>query len=442
MAAITSTLSVTSAPSARPFAHETIDIREPKWGSPPKFAIRVLASRPTASPFFSELPGMSKVIHFTQTAFRKITPQFAVASAVSAPNPARKLIRQATASLGDNCLNIFQEHVRHRFSPGRKPIGRGKFANVYITKDATNNKSYAGKFLKDSEPEDANALQKEAEFLRSLPLCPYVPKVILFCSGGLTEDQNAFLIQTLLPKDLHSQCKKGRAFALDEIRNYLGHDLMCAANWIHRKGILHRDIKPDNIAYDKQAFLFDFNCAAKISEVDYTKRVQAVAYRCPQASLRAPYSYEIDMWSIGVTLFEIFTQTSLFQFSQAGMQDLDGCHEFFQQAVPLIGPPPIELLESADPKFVKRCFKRVDGTLQLRGPATSNPISSIHDQILAQAQLKKEAPTLACQFSELVQELISYNPPTARKAMEHPFFEGIDFTQKDLLDEMDEKQFA
>lgn len=79
--------------------------------------------------------------------------------------------------------------------------------------------------------------------------------------------------------------------------------------------ILHADLKPDNILVtESQSTLkiCDLGSASDVTENEITPYLVSRFYRAPEIILGMPYDYAIDMWSIGCTLYELYTGKILF----------------------------------------------------------------------------------------------------------------------------------
>lgn len=79
--------------------------------------------------------------------------------------------------------------------------------------------------------------------------------------------------------------------------------------------IVHGDIKPDNILMNEaktSVRIADFGTGCEAKDAEITPYLASRFYRAPEVILGAKYGCEIDIWSLGCTLYEMFTGKVLF----------------------------------------------------------------------------------------------------------------------------------
>ena len=120
------------------------------------------------------------------------------------------------------------------------------------------------------------------------------------------------LVFERLDLNLREMVKKfGRGIGLSirAVRGY-AYQLLLALRHLRDNGVLHADIKPDNILVDESratVTLCDFGSAMFAGENDITPYLVSRFYRSPEVILGLAYGHALDMWALGCTIFELFT---------------------------------------------------------------------------------------------------------------------------------------
>ena len=157
--------------------------------------------------------------------------------------------------------------------------------------------------------DDTLAIKEEASILQSLNH-PNIIKLLDFY-----EEPNSFFIVTekvaggeLFDRIVQKECYNEKT-ARDVMKAILN-----AVDYMHRKGIAHSDLKPENllmVSRDNDAVLklADFGFAARCDDDanngfgNLSKQCGTPSYVAPEILLRFPYGTKADMWSVGIILY-------------------------------------------------------------------------------------------------------------------------------------------
>jgi PAS domain S-box-containing protein len=193
-------------------------------------------------------------------------------------------------------------------------IGVGRYAKVKKATDTSTNKEVAIKIVekrKLATSHEISQARREMDILRHLaPLNhPNVAKMI-----ECVEDDDAFymVMEYVGGGELSFLSNNGDKRGMDEetVRR-IAITLISTIYFCHRNGIVHRDIKPQNILFDEggNMKLIDFGLA------DFTTKGKLLCAYCgsfaycpPEMLLGIPYFGEkVDVWSIAVVLYSLLT---------------------------------------------------------------------------------------------------------------------------------------
>jgi serine/threonine protein kinase len=98
--------------------------------------------------------------------------------------------------------------------------------------------------------------------------------------------------------------------------SYIARQCFIALEFVHGMGLVHSDVKPENIllaSYSRaQAKLIDFGSSCYLTDRQ-SSYIQSRSYRAPEVVLGLPYDGRIDIWSIGCVIAEMFTGEVTFQ---------------------------------------------------------------------------------------------------------------------------------
>jgi len=197
-------------------------------------------------------------------------------------------------------------------------LGKGVFATVIRAQDTETSKLVAIKIVRNNEAM-RKAGTKEIEILQTLAQAdPEDNYHVVRMHRHFTHKNHLCMVFENLNANLRDLVKSfGRKTGLElQVVKSYAVQMFKALVLLRKCEILHADLKPDNILNDtgtgKKIKIADLGSATAASDNEITPYLASRFYRAPEVMLGIPPQYPIDMWAIGCTLFELYTDTILF----------------------------------------------------------------------------------------------------------------------------------
>lgn len=206
-----------------------------------------------------------------------------------------------------------------------KPLGRGGFGNTYLAEDTDRlNESCVVKKL-TYQAKEAWEQQKavdmfasEAQQLKQLGHHPQIPKLTAYFQEG----QHLFLVQQYVDGlNLIELLEKEGAFSEQKIRQVLL-DVLPVLQSLHEQGVIHRDLKPDNIMrrQDGKHVLIDFGVAKLLKQTAMAHAgvgtiVGSPGYASPEQIQRGRATPVGDLYGLGSSCFHLLSHVSPYHLS-------------------------------------------------------------------------------------------------------------------------------
>lgn len=243
-------------------------------------------------------------------------------------------------------------------------IGKGTYGKVYLALNATTGEMIAVKQVEmprtASDKSDTRqvtvveALKLESETLKDLDH----PNIVQYLGFEETPTFLSIFLEYVPGGSIASCLRKHGKFD-DEVSKSFTGQILDGLEYLHKRGILHRDLKADNILVETSGVckISDFGISKRTDDINmaeaYTSMQGTVFWMAPEVinSQQRGYNSKIDIWSVGCVVYEMWTG----QRPWSGQEAMAVLLHLYQtkQGPPL--PSDVQLSSLAD-DFRQRCF--------------------------------------------------------------------------------------
>ncbi|EDO47304.1 predicted protein [Nematostella vectensis] len=309
--------------------------------------------------------------------------------------------------------------------------GSGVFSNVVRARDqARGSQEVVVKIIRNNEMMHKTGL-KELEFLKKLNDADPDDKYhCLRLYRHFFHKNHLCLVFESLHMNLREVLRKyGQNVGLHikAVRSY-SQQLFLALKLMKRTGILHADIKPDNILVNDSKLmvkLCDFGSALATGGCDITPYLVSRFYRAPEIIIGSKYDYPIDLWSVGCTIYELHTGKIMFP----GKSN----NEMLKLMMDYKGKMPNKMIRRGllkERHFDDSCnflYYEVDKITQREKTtvlSAINPNKDVMESLFGYHKLNDEHKRKVNQLKDLLDKILMLDPSkrlSLNQALTHPF---------------------
>ena len=217
------------------------------------------------------------------------------------------------------------KNFKHHLVNGKpKLLGYGSFGNVYLEINKINKKFYAIKHIEKKRI--LKALNTLEPIYNEIKIQSKVchPNIVKILYANESEKYFDIVLE---------YANKGNLFYYIKDNEYLSESqsfkifiqIVNAIYFLHKNNFIHRDIKPENILlFDKNiAKLCDFGWCVEFKDEPRNTFCGTTEYMAPEMLNEKNYGKEIDIWSLGILLYEMLHGHSPFKPDKANFNDKD-----------------------------------------------------------------------------------------------------------------------
>jgi formylglycine-generating enzyme required for sulfatase activity len=188
-------------------------------------------------------------------------------------------------------------------------LGRGGMADVYLALQSSLSRPVAIKVLAAERTQGEETVTRFEQEARTIARLDH-PNIVSIFDVGRTDDGRLYYVMPYLPNgDLSTRDLREDEAGVVEILRALLH----ALGYAHKLGIVHRDVKPENVLFDKldRPLLADFGIALASADFARVTRegstIGSSGYMSPEQSRGFAIDGRSDLYSLGVVAYEMLS---------------------------------------------------------------------------------------------------------------------------------------
>ncbi len=218
---------------------------------------------------------------------------------------------------GDELEGILREQLGPELQIVRR-LGRGSMGDVYLAREESLKRMVAVKVLSPRLARDKQARARFEREAQSSAALEHPHIVGVYRVGRLSNDLPFIVMQYVKGTTMANRLKAQGPFSVEVARRVIA-EMASALQAAHKRGIVHRDIRPDNVLYEEEtgrAMLSDFGIAAILARGDSSQPTRITRtgelvgdprYMSPEQLMGSEVTERSDVYALGLLGYELLT---------------------------------------------------------------------------------------------------------------------------------------
>lgn len=229
-------------------------------------------------------------------------------------------------------------------------IGKGSYGDIFSVKNTLNNNLEVFKVLRP-ENKFVKSHLNEIAILNKLKKCHEINykdkrEYISLIIDNFFNKRNYIIVMKKYQRNLYEEYKAYGGFSDNQVIK-ISYDLLRGLKFLRFNKIIHGDLKPENILFMNDSSLRVVICDFSLS-IDYDNydnedmnnyNLQSIWYRAPEILFYLQFDYNIDLWSLGCIIYEMYFIRPLFSCKTD--------EELFDKIYSFLGKPSNEFIKSS-----------------------------------------------------------------------------------------------
>lgn len=363
-------------------------------------------------------------------------------SSVHCENPAKRAKIEITSEADTSKVQVNEDgHIvcnpGQLFGPYKidKTIGEGSFGRVAHATNTISGKNVAVKIMKIDREKRKVALAEVCALTLISCRDPYDESLCIKMLDYIISDTYSCIVFPVLGPSVFDFLKENNfeSYPMNQII-HISHQLCHAVNFLHRNGMTHTDLKPENVLFVNPSYtkfydsenkceimrlnssdirLIDFGLLTR-DEDHHNPVISTRYYRAPEVILQLGWSHPCDVWSIGCILVEIYFGHLLF--------DSEDERQHLAIMEKTLGPIPSEMTKATKTKHF------INGTLDWSWKGWEGIEKEISKYYMPLKSYKLVDLDDDDKLFDLIEKMLKYEP-TKRillcDALTHPLFNKL-----------------